>query len=117
MSRTKKDLLVVGRTQEEVKVAVQKWFSDNKISTIDNNSNIIKGRWGTGFLTAPKYFQAILIPTEEGIIAKTEGWITVYWLTEVEFSSSGFLCGIPKREGWRAMQSLWDMLSNLTKKT
>ena len=73
MARTTKDILVLGRTVEEVRGLIQSWFNQNKISMIENQPNYIKGRWGTGFLTAPKYFQITFTASEGGILAKTEG--------------------------------------------
>ena len=112
MSRTKKDITIKGRTIEEARTIVQKWFSENKIETIESTANSIKGRWGVGFLTAPKYFQVTFVPTEEGVIAQTEGWMTWYWLKEQGFSSSAIGGGIPRREGWRAMERLWSTLQS-----
>jgi hypothetical protein len=112
MSRTKKDITIKGRTIEETRAVVQKWFSENKISTTESTSNSIKGRWGTGFLTAPKYFQVTFVPTEGGVIAQTEGWMTWYWLKEQEFSASALGGGIPRREGWHAMERLWSTLQS-----
>ena len=63
MGRTKKDIIVTGRTAEEARTAVQKWFSESGIAVIENTPNSIKGRWGTGFLTASKYFQVSFLPT------------------------------------------------------
>jgi len=114
MSRTKKDITVTGRTAEEVRTAVQKWFSENGVKVIENTPVYIKGRWGIGLATSPKYFQVSFTQTEGGVIAKTEGWSSAYGLRDQEFSSSAVLGGIPRREGWKAMERLWSMLQNLT---
>jgi hypothetical protein len=110
MARTTKDILVLGRRPEEIRELVQSWFAQNKISIIDNQPTSIKGRWGTGFLTAPKYFQVTFQPTQGGIIAKTEGWITVYGLADSDFSPTALGAGIPRREGWTIMERLWGTL-------
>ena len=116
MSRTRKDILVVGRGILEVKDAVQKWFDENKVEVIDSNASFMKGRWGTGFLTAPKYFMITFVPIEGGVKVQTEGWITVYWLKEVEFSSSAAVAGgFPRREGMKALERLWSTLETLSK--
>ncbi len=118
MGRTKKDISVIGRTAQEVKAAVQNWFDLNKIKTIDNSESSIKGRWGSGFLTAAKYFQVSFTPTERGITAQTEGWISIYGLTEQDFKPSALNAGgIPRKEGWRVMEQLWSMLESLSKET
>jgi len=117
MSRTKKDKTVKGKNTEEVRAAVQNWFNENKIKTIQTNANSIKGRWGIGFLTAAKYFQVTFAPTEGGVTAQTEGWISVYWVAEQDFKQSAMsAAGIPRSEGWKAMERLWSMLENLSKK-
>lgn len=113
MGRTRKDINVTGRTTEEVKTAVQKWFGENGVKVIENTPVYIKGRWGTGVATAPKYFQVSFTQTEGGVVTQTEGWITAYGIKDQEFSSSAIMGGIPRREGWRAMERLWNMLQDL----
>jgi hypothetical protein len=39
MSRTKKDIMVPGRTAEEIRVLVQNWFAGNDVEVIDNKPN------------------------------------------------------------------------------
>jgi hypothetical protein len=110
MARTKKDILVLGRSAEEIRGVVQSWFAQNSIGVIDNKANYIKGRWGTGFLTAAKYFQVSFAPAQGGILAQTEGWITVYGVADSDFSPTALGAGIPRREGWKAMERLWSTL-------
>ena len=117
MSRTKKDISVTGRSAEELRAAVQNWFGENKIDTIQSTANSIKGRWGVGFLTAPKYFQVSFAPMEGGVTAQTEGWISIYGLIEQDFKQSAMNVGaIPHKEGWKAMERLWGVLESLSKK-
>jgi len=115
MGRTKKDILVTGRNVDEVSIFVHNWFKQNKIGFIENTTNYIKGRWGTGFLTAPKYFQVTLTPTVTGVLAQTEGWITVYGLSDRDFSPKALGGGIPRREGWSTMERLWSALEGFSK--
>ena len=91
------------------------------ISTPD----FIFGRWGTGFWTASKFFEITLVLAEGGVIAKTEGWVTGYtglpgmiaFLPEQDFDASSFLYGgIPRKEGMKAIQSLWSTLEGLSQK-
>jgi len=126
MSRTEKDIIISGRGIEEVKTAVLKWFDENKVKVMVNNPDFIFGRWGTGFLTAPKFFQVALVPTEGGVIAKTEGWITgvtalpraMIYLPEQDFNASSFIYGgIPRKEGMKAIKRLWNTLESLSQKT
>jgi hypothetical protein len=117
MARTKKDILVLGRSPEEIRGFVKNWFSLNKINVIDNQPNYIKGRWGVGMLTAPKYFQVSFIQSNGGTIAQTEGWITVYGVADSDFSPTALGAGIPRREGWNAMEKLWSSLQAFSQST
>ena len=117
MGRTKKDVTIMGRTVEEVKTAVQQWFRDNSVEVIEDTPDYIKGRWGTGILTAAKYFQITFAQIESGVIAKTEGWISAFMLSEQELSPTALMGGIPKREGYMQMERLWGMLKELTRTT
>ena len=117
MSRTKKDINVAGRTAEEVRTSVQTLFNENNINTIESTANSIKGRWGIGFLTAAKYFQVSFAPMEGGVIAQTEGWVSVYGVSEQDFKQSAMSAGgIPRKEGWKAMERLWSVLESLSSK-
>ncbi len=115
MGRTKKDITVAGRTVEEVKTAVQDWFRINSVEVIEDGPDHIKGRWGTGILTAAKYFQIAFSRTEGGVIARTEGWVSAFMLQEQELSPTALLGAIPKREGYNQIERLWGMLKELSK--
>lgn len=117
MAKTKKQILVAGRNVDEVFGFVQNWFSQNKIGVIEHTTNYIKGRWGSGFLTAPKYFQVTLTETADGVLAETEGWITVYGVSDQDFSPKALGGGLPRREGWRTMERLWSALEGYSKAT
>lgn len=117
MSRTKKEITVTGRTTEEIRTAVKNWFNENKIKAIESTANSIKGKWGTGFLTAPKYYQVSFIPIEGGVLAQTEGWVTIYGINEQDFAPSTMLAGgVPRKEGWKTMERLWSTLESLSRK-
>jgi hypothetical protein len=107
--------MLLGRSTDDVRAVVQNWFSKNKVGVVDNQPTYIKGRWGTGFLTAAKYFQVTFQPTADGVIAKTEGWISAFGLSEIDFSPTALGGGIPRREGWRAMENLWRDLQSFSK--
>ena len=116
MSKTRKDITVTGRMADEVRTAVQKWFSGNGVKVQENTPTYIKGRWGSGFLTAGKYFKVTFKETEGDTIAQTEGWIAAFGLSDQEFSPTAIIGAIPKREGWATMERLWNMLKELSKK-
>ncbi len=115
MGRTIKDITVIGRNAEEVKSFVQTWFAENKVNIIENKPDSVKGRWGVGLATAPKYFQVSFLATQGGTIAHTEGWITVYGVKDQDFSPSALAGGIPRREGWHHMEKLWSALQAFSK--
>jgi hypothetical protein len=115
MGRTRKDIIVAGRTAEEIRGLVQNWFAANHVDVIENMPGYIKGRWGVGLATAPKYFQVSFLPTQGGVVAQTEGWITVYGVSDQDFSASALAGGIPRREGWHAMERLWGTLQWFSK--
>lgn len=69
-------------------------------------------------MTAAKYFQVSFVPMEGGVIAQTEGWVSAFMVSEQDFNpSSVFAGGIPRKEGWKAMERLWGTLESLSKKT
>ncbi len=125
MTRTTKDIFIPNVGIAEVKTIVLKWFKENSVKVLIDTPDYVYGRWGRGILTASKYFEVTLVPTEGGVTAKTEGWIAFippsFWpdargyVPETEFSESGFFGGIPKREGMKAIKRLWATLEALSK--
>jgi len=115
MSRTTRDIFIRGTTIEKAKDAVVKWFNKNKVKIIINTPEYIFGQWGSGFLTAPKFFEVTFYATENGVTAKTEGWITVYGFAMQDFNATSFFYGgIPRREGMKAIKRLWNTLEALS---
>lgn len=126
MTRTTKEISIHSVGILEVKTIVLKWFKENSVNVLIDNPEYVYGRWGRGILTASKYFEVTLVPTEGGVTAKTEGWIAYippsFWpdargyVPETEFSESGFFGDIPKREGMKAIKRLWATLEALSKR-
>ena len=125
MTRTTKDILIKNKGIDAVKTALMKWANQNKVKVMINTPDYIYGRWGRGILTASKFFEITIVPTDSGVIAKTEGWVMYipprFWpdaltyLPETEFSESGFAYGgIPRKEGMEAMKRLWATLDTLS---
>jgi hypothetical protein len=126
MTRTAKDIAIKSKTIDAVKTAVLKWASQNKVKILINTPDYVYGRWGRGILAASKFFEITIVPTDTGVIAKTEGWVMYipphFWpdaltyFPETEFSESGFAYGgIPRKEGIEAIKRLWvalEVLSN-----
>jgi hypothetical protein len=127
MTRTTKDIFISGIGIAEVKTLVLEWFKENKVKVLNDTPDYVYGRWGRGILSASKFFEVTLVPTEGGVTAKTEGWIAYippsFWpdprayVPETEFSESEFYIGIPKREGMKAIKRLWATLEALSKNT
>jgi hypothetical protein len=117
MARTVEEIFVSGRTPQEVRDEVFRWFGQNQVETMENSQDYVKGRWGVGLATAPKYFQVYFAPAQGGVTVRTEGWIGVYGVSEQSFSSSAVLGGIPRREGWHAMERLWATLRAMSRIT
>ncbi len=118
MTRTTKDVFIKGIDVDTAKSIVTKWAAENNVKIVIDNPDYIYGRWGRGILTASKFFEITLVPTEGGVIAKTEGWIAYlppsFWpdartyVPETEFCESGFTYGgVPRKEGIEAIKRLW----------
>jgi hypothetical protein len=112
--RTIEDILVSGRTAQEVKEEVQSWIKQEGISIEVEREGFIRGRLGipSGLgLTAPKYFEVSLKPGQIGVMVHTEGWISLYDVSERSFSKTALISGgIPRRKGWMVQEHLWNRL-------
>ncbi len=117
MARTVEEIFVSGRTTQEIREQVIGWFNQNQVELLENREDLVKGRWGIGLATAPKYFQVTFKPAAGGIVVHTEGWISVYGVSEQSFSASALMGGIPRREGWHAIERLWATLRSMSRTT
>ena len=117
MGRTVEEIFVSGRTTQEIRDEVLRWFNQNQVEMMENREDSVKGRWGSGLATAPKYFQLSFKPAQGGVAVRTEGWIGVYGVSEQSFSASALMAGIPRREGWHAMERLWATLRAMSRIT
>ncbi len=119
MGRTVQDVLVTGRTVEEIKEEVNRWLDEWGITKVEETGSSVKGRMGIpgGLgLTAPKYFEISYLPDPSGgVLVHTQGWIGVYGVSESSFSKNAFLGGIPRRKGWKTIEQLWNRLRVMSK--
>jgi hypothetical protein len=118
MGRTVEDVLVSGRTIEEVREEVNRWIEEWGITKAETRDDFIRGRMGIpgGLgLTAPKYFEVSLRPNEKGVLVHTEGWIGVFGVSEQSFSKGALFGGIPRRKGWKTIEQLWSRLKSMSK--
>ena len=119
-NRTVKDILVFGRTMQEVALQVQIWVKQEGIVVEAQSEGFVRGRLGipSGLgLTAPKYFEVTFKPEQDGVRVHTEGWISVYDVSERSFTDNLLAYGnIPRRKGWKVMMHLWDRLNEISTK-
>jgi hypothetical protein len=116
MGRTLEEIMVQGRSIQEVRGEVHLWMEAQGIKPMEDREDFIKGRLGIPGnlgLTAPKYFEIRLNPKENGVLVHTEGWIGL-WGGEQGFSKGAFLGGIPRREGWKVIENLWNRLKAIS---
>jgi hypothetical protein len=117
--RTIQNILVSGRELQEVKEEVQRWINEEGITIEVEREGFVRGRLGipSGLgLTAPKYFEVSWKPEQNGLMVHTEGWISLYDVSERSFSKTATVSGgIPRRKGWKVMENLWDRLKAMSK--
>ncbi len=116
-NRTIEDILVRGRSLQEVRKEVLRWIEDEGIQKEAEREDFIRGHLGipSGLgLTAPKYFEVTLKNAENGVLVHSEGWISLYNVSEKSFSKKILTTGnIPRRKGWKVMNTLWERLRTL----
>jgi hypothetical protein len=118
LGRTIEEVLVTGRTLQEVKTELLRWMDEWGIKKVEERDNFIRGRMGIpgGLgLTAPKYFEVSYRPQDNSVLVHTEGWIGVYGMSESSFSKSALFGGIPRRKGWKTIEQLWSRLKSMSK--
>lgn len=118
-NRTVEDVVVSGRTVDEVREAILLWMSEEGIAIEVEREGFIRGRLGipSGLgLTAPKYFEVGFKAGQNGVVVHTEGWISVFDVSEKSFSQTALVSGgIPRRKGWKVMEHLWTRLKEMSK--
>jgi len=118
-NRTVQDVFVSGRRPKEVKEEIQKWIREEGIVIEAEREEFVRGRLGipSGLgLTAPKYFEVSLKSDQNGVMVHTEGWISVYDVSERSFSNKILAFGnIPRKKGWDVINRLWQKLRAISK--
>ena len=96
-----------------------RWVREEGIQIEIEREDFIRGRLGipSGLgLTAPKYFEVTLKPVQNGVLVHTEGWISLYDVSEKSFSDKILVNGnIPRRKGWKVISNLWKRLQTISK--
>ena len=59
MGRTIEEIFVSGRTTQEIKDEVLNWFNQNKVETMENREDFVKGRWGIGLGNSPQILPSL----------------------------------------------------------
>jgi hypothetical protein len=118
-SRTVENVLVSGRTMQEINEAVMDWIKEEGISIEAQRDGFVRGRLGipSGLgLTAPKYFEVFFKPDHDGVTVRIEGWISLFDVSERSFSRTRLAAGgIPRRKGWVVMEHLCKRLKAMSK--
>jgi hypothetical protein len=114
MGRTVQEIMVSGRNMQEVKDEIHRWMQAQGLKPQEDREDFIKCRLGSGAITARKYFEIFLKPKENGVLVRTEGWISALG-AEQEFDKGAILGGIPRRDGWKVMEHLWGVLKAMSK--
>ncbi len=116
--KTVEDIFVIGRTMQEVTEKIQSWIKQEGITVEAQHKGFFRGRLGipSGLgLTAPKYFEGTFKAVQDGVKVHTEGWISVYDVSERSFTDNVLAMGsIPRRKGWKVMEHLWTMLKDMS---
>lgn len=114
MSRSIKEIHIKNHSIPEVNNVVRNWLTKNKFKVFEEAPNFIAARCGTGILTAAKYLEITLLPTEDGVTAQIEGYIIFSYLFELDFNVPHFFRGgIPRKEGAKALERLVKTLEAL----
>jgi hypothetical protein len=117
--RTIQEIFVSGRHLQEIKEEVQHWINEEGITIEVEREGFIRGRLGapSGLgLSAPKYFEVTFKPDQNYVVVHTEGWISVFDVSEMSFSRTAFaIGGIPRSKGWKIMEHLWQRLKALSR--
>jgi DNA-binding transcriptional ArsR family regulator len=112
--RTIKDVFVSGRAPQEVKEEIMRWIKEEGINIEVEREDFVRGCLGipSGLgWTAPKYFEVSLKSNPNGVTVHTEGWISLYDVSERSFSKTALTTGgIPRKKGWEVIERLWNRL-------
>lgn len=116
MSRTVRDIPVPGGSQQEIWSQVRAWMNANSGwvvggSVDDPRGTYVKVRMGVGAMQASRFFELSIRPGPNGVSVHTEGYIKA-WGQEQDLSPSAISGGLPRRQGWRAIEDLWNRLAS-----
>jgi hypothetical protein len=117
--RTVEDIFVSGRSMQEVNEQIKRWINEEGIIIEAEREGFFRGRLGipSGLgLTAPKYFEVSFGAEQSGVKVHTEGWISLYDVSERGFTKNALAMGsIPRRKGWAVIERLWILLRAMAK--
>lgn len=114
MGRTVRDLAVNGRTEADVWNGIAEWMkaqgawvSAGPFTGPHGTSVTIQ--MGAGISQAARYVEISWRAYQGGVSVHTEGYAKGLG-QEMDFNPSALGGGLPRREGWRAINDLWNRL-------
>jgi len=121
MAKTIRDIPVYNRTVPEVMNEIMAWVNAHKIKIEENRGTYLKVKLkktlsSAGlFVEAPKIIEINVQQTPNGIVVHTEGFVKLpFGGGEKDFSANAMNARAPRKEGWRAIEDLWQRLSILS---
>jgi len=118
-ARTIQDVFVSGRHLQEVHEEVQRWINEEGIVIEAAREGFVRGRLGVASVlgwSTPKYFEVSYKPDQDGVMVHTEGWISLFDVSERNFSKTALAFGgVPRKKGWKVIEHLWKKLKALSK--
>ncbi len=116
MSRTMRDIPVPGGSQQEIWNQIRMWMNANSGwvvggSVDDSSGTYVKVRMGAGAMQASRFFEISIRPDSNGVSVHTEGY-TKAWGQEQDLSPSAISGALPRRQGWRAIEDLWNRIAS-----
>lgn len=116
MSRTMRDIPIPGRNEGEVLNDVMAWMNSHGGFVVggpmnDSRGTNVKIRMGVGYWQSSRFFEISIRPDSNGVVVHTVGY-TKAWGQEEDLSPNAISGALPRREGWRAIEDLWNRLAS-----
>jgi hypothetical protein len=111
MTRGVGEVYVSGWSIPELKQEVKQWMLAEGISLVEEYETFLRGmlgkesRWGA----PPKHFAVSFLQQTNGVTVHVAGWF-MWGQNEIDFSKDAVMQGVPRREGWKIMERLWNRL-------
>lgn len=118
MGRTVRDIHVYGRGEGDVWNPVMEWMKANGGWVAGGpfagpQGSQVTIQMGAGIAQATRYFEIAWRPFQGGVSVHTEGYAKGLG-QEMDFNPGAIGGGLPRREGWRVINDLWNRLAWLS---